>query len=61
MIKIKAKAAMQRGTPHNYYHDRTGIVCDVTPSTAGVTIQEIIVNMYLKQVSWSLRDLCEEE
>ena len=42
IVDIKANASIHKGMPHKFYHGRTGIVFNVTPSSVGV-----IVNKYL--------------
>merc|ERR1712144_202401 len=46
---IKANAAQQKGMPHKYYHGRTGIVYNVTPSPVGVIVYKVVGNRYLEK------------
>jgi large subunit ribosomal protein L21e len=49
IVDIKANAAQQKGMPHKYYHGRTGIVYNVTPSAVGVIVYKIVGNRYIQK------------
>ncbi|KJA19243.1 hypothetical protein HYPSUDRAFT_69412 [Hypholoma sublateritium FD-334 SS-4] len=49
IVDIKANAAQQKGMPHKYYHGRTGIVYNVTPSAVGVIVYKVVGNRYLEK------------
>ncbi|GAA5931175.1 uncharacterized protein JCM15063_002567 [Sporobolomyces koalae] len=49
IVDIKANAAQQKGMPHKYYHGRTGIVYNVTPSSVGVIVYKVVGNRYLEK------------
>ncbi|KIY51996.1 hypothetical protein FISHEDRAFT_35952 [Fistulina hepatica ATCC 64428] len=49
IVDIKANAAQQKGMPHKYYHGRTGIVYNVTPSAVGVIVYKIVGNRYMEK------------
>ncbi|KAF8882205.1 translation protein SH3-like domain-containing protein [Mucidula mucida] len=39
----------QKGMPHKYYHGRTGIVYNVTPSAVGVIVYKVVGNRYIEK------------
>ncbi|KAF8515831.1 ribosomal protein L21e-domain-containing protein [Hysterangium stoloniferum] len=47
IVDIKANAAQQKGMPHKYYHGRTGIITNVTPSSVTVLVHKVVGNRYL--------------
>ncbi|KAJ7911745.1 ribosomal protein L21e-domain-containing protein, partial [Mycena leptocephala] len=49
IVDIKANAAQQKGMPHKYYHGRTGIVYNVTPSAVGVIVYKFVGNRYIEK------------
>ncbi|KAI0789509.1 ribosomal protein L21e-domain-containing protein [Abortiporus biennis] len=49
IVDIKANSAQQRGMPHKYYHGRTGIVYNVTPSAVGVIVNKVVGNRYIEK------------
>lgn len=49
IVDIKANAAQQKGMPHKYYHGRTGIVYNVTPSSVGVIVYKVVGNRYMEK------------
>ncbi|KAK7018540.1 ribosomal protein L21e-domain-containing protein [Favolaschia claudopus] len=49
IVDIKANAAQQKGMPHKYYHGRTGIVYNVTPSAVGVIVYKVVGNRYMEK------------
>jgi len=49
IVDIKANAAQQKGMPHKYYHGRTGIVYNVTPSAVGVIVNKVVGNRYIEK------------
>ncbi|PSR80498.1 hypothetical protein EW026_g5482 [Hermanssonia centrifuga] len=49
IVDIKANAAQQKGMPHKYYHGRTGIVYNVTPSAVGVIVYKVVGNRYIEK------------
>jgi len=49
VVDIKANAAQQKGMPHKYYHGRTGVVYNVTPSAVGVIVNKIVGNRYIEK------------
>lgn len=49
IVDIVANAAQQKGMPHKYYHGRTGIVYNVTPSSVGVIVYKVVGNRYLEK------------
>jgi large subunit ribosomal protein L21e len=49
IVDIKANAAQQKGMPHKYYHGRTGIVYNVTPSAVGVIVHKVVGNRYIEK------------
>ncbi|KAF8655380.1 hypothetical protein AX16_003077 [Volvariella volvacea WC 439] len=49
IVDIKANAAQQKGMPHKYYHGRTGIVYNVTPSSVGVIVYKVVGNRYIEK------------
>jgi len=49
VVDIKANAAQQKGMPHKYYHGRTGIVYNVTPSAVGVIVFKVVGNRYIEK------------
>ncbi|KAF8910213.1 translation protein SH3-like domain-containing protein [Gymnopilus junonius] len=54
IVDIKANAAQQKGMPHKYYHGRTGIVYNVTPSAVGVIVYKVKrVNLRVEHVRHS--------
>ncbi|KAJ3572184.1 hypothetical protein NP233_g3261 [Leucocoprinus birnbaumii] len=49
IVDIKANAAQQKGMPHKFYHGRTGIVYNVTPSAVGVIVYKVVGNRYMEK------------
>ncbi|KAG6917383.1 hypothetical protein DXG01_002762 [Tephrocybe rancida] len=49
IVDIKANASQQKGMPHKYYHGRTGIVYNVTPSAVGVIVYKVVGNRYIEK------------
>jgi len=49
IVDIKANAAQQKGMPHKYYHGRTGVVYNVTPSAVGVIVHKVVGNRYMEK------------
>ncbi|KAI0756174.1 ribosomal protein L21e-domain-containing protein [Daedaleopsis nitida] len=49
IVDIKANAAQQKGMPHKYYHGRTGIIYNVTPSAVGIIINKVVGNRYIEK------------
>ncbi|KAH9830482.1 60S ribosomal protein L21 [Rhodofomes roseus] len=49
IVDIKANAAQQKGMPHKYYHGRTGIIYNVTPSAVGVIVNKVVGNRYIEK------------
>ena len=49
IVDIKANAAQQKGMPHKYYHGRTGIVYNVSPTSVGVIIYKVVGNRYMEK------------
>ncbi|KAJ3716452.1 ribosomal protein L21e-domain-containing protein [Lentinula raphanica] len=49
IVDIKANAAQQKGMPHKYYHGRTGIVYNVTPTSVGVIVYKVVGNRYIEK------------
>ncbi|KAF8727670.1 hypothetical protein AX14_007142 [Amanita brunnescens Koide BX004] len=49
IVDIKANAAQQKGMPHKYYHGRTGIVYNVTPSAVGVIVHKVVGNRFIEK------------
>lgn len=49
IVDIKANAAQQKGMPHKFYHGRTGIIYNVTPSAVGVIVYKVVGNRYLEK------------
>ncbi|KIY62148.1 hypothetical protein CYLTODRAFT_459235 [Cylindrobasidium torrendii FP15055 ss-10] len=49
IVDIKANAAQQKGMPHKFYHGRTGIVYNVTPSAVGVIVYKVVGNRYIEK------------
>lgn len=49
IVDIKANAAQQKGMPHKYYHGRTGIIYNVTPSAVGVIVYKVVGNRYIEK------------
>jgi len=49
IVDIKANAAQQKGMPHKYYHGRTGVVYNVTPSSVGVIVHKVVGNRYMEK------------
>ncbi|PFH49796.1 hypothetical protein AMATHDRAFT_62429 [Amanita thiersii Skay4041] len=49
IVDIKANAAQQKGMPHKYYHGRTGIIYNVTPSAVGVIVHKVVGNRYIEK------------
>ncbi|KAF6754261.1 ribosomal protein L21e-domain-containing protein [Ephemerocybe angulata] len=49
IVDIKANAAQQKGMPHKFYHGRTGIVYNVTPSAVGVIVYKVVGSRYLEK------------
>ncbi|PCH34418.1 60S ribosomal protein L21 [Wolfiporia cocos MD-104 SS10] len=49
IVDIKANAAQQKGMPHKYYHGRTGIVYNVTPTSVGVIVNKVVGNRYIEK------------
>ncbi|KAF8586099.1 hypothetical protein K439DRAFT_1632019 [Ramaria rubella] len=47
IVDIKANAAQQKGMPHKYYHGRTGIITNVTPSAVTVLVHKVVGNRYI--------------
>ncbi|KAF8529363.1 ribosomal protein L21e-domain-containing protein [Gautieria morchelliformis] len=47
IVDIKANAAQQKGMPHKYYHGRTGIITNITPSAVTVLVHKVVGNRYL--------------
>jgi len=39
----------KKGMPHKYYHGRTGVVYNVTPSAVGVIVNKIVGNRYIEK------------
>merc|ERR1711964_828964 len=39
-VDVVANSAQQKGMPHRFYHGRTGIVFNVTPSSIGVEVNK---------------------
>ncbi|KAF8640495.1 hypothetical protein AX17_000157 [Amanita inopinata Kibby_2008] len=49
IVDIKANAAQQKGMPHKYYHGRTGIIYNVTPSAVGVIVHKVVGNRFIEK------------
>ncbi|KAM6498728.1 Ribosomal protein L21e domain containing protein [Amanita muscaria] len=49
IVDIKANAAQQKGMPHKFYHGRTGIIYNVTPSAVGVIVYKVVGNRYIEK------------
>ncbi|TCD67898.1 hypothetical protein EIP91_011832 [Steccherinum ochraceum] len=49
IVDIKANAAQQKGMPHKYYHGRTGIIYNVTPSAVGILINKVVNGRYIEK------------
>jgi large subunit ribosomal protein L21e len=49
IVDIKANAAQQKGMPHKFYHGRTGIIYNVTPSAVGVIVYKVVGNRYMEK------------
>ena len=49
IVDIKANAAQQKGMPHKFYHGRTGIVYNVSPTSVGVIVYKVVGNRYLEK------------
>ncbi|KAK1230598.1 60S ribosomal protein L21A [Marasmius sp. AFHP31] len=49
IVDIKANAAQQKGMPHKYYHGRTGIIYNVTPTSVGVIVYKVVGNRYIEK------------
>ncbi|GLB43630.1 putative ribosomal protein L21e [Lyophyllum shimeji] len=49
IVDIKANSSQQKGMPHKYYHGRTGIVYNVTPSAVGVIVYKVVGNRYIEK------------
>ncbi|KAK2460100.1 hypothetical protein APHAL10511_007866 [Amanita phalloides] len=49
IVDIKANAAQQKGMPHKFYHGRTGIIYNVTPSAVGVIVHKVVGNRYIEK------------
>ncbi|TEB32363.1 hypothetical protein FA13DRAFT_1731558 [Coprinellus micaceus] len=49
IVDIKANAAQQKGMPHKFYHGRTGIVYNVTPSAVGVIVYKVVGSRYIEK------------
>ncbi|KAH8094666.1 ribosomal protein L21e-domain-containing protein [Cristinia sonorae] len=49
IVDIKANAAQQKGMPHKYYHGRTGIIYNVTPSAVGIIINKVVGGRYIEK------------
>ena len=49
IVDIKANSAQQKGMPHKFYHGRTGIVYNVTPSAVGIIVYKVVGNRYVEK------------
>ncbi|KAL1933225.1 hypothetical protein VTP01DRAFT_7315 [Rhizomucor pusillus] len=49
IVDIKANGAVQKGMPHKFYHGRTGVVYNVTPSAVGVIVYKRVGGRYLEK------------
>ncbi|EKM84275.1 hypothetical protein AGABI1DRAFT_110831 [Agaricus bisporus var. burnettii JB137-S8] len=49
IVDIKANAAQQKGMPHKFYHGRTGVIYNVTPSAVGVIVYKVVGNRYIEK------------
>ncbi|SCV73009.1 BQ2448_6934 [Microbotryum intermedium] len=49
IVDIKANAAQQKGMPHKFYHGRTGVVYNVTPTSVGVIVYKVVGNRYMEK------------
>ncbi|KAA0160693.1 hypothetical protein FNF27_08231 [Cafeteria roenbergensis] len=48
-VDVVANSAQQKGMPHRFYHGRTGIVFNVTPSSIGVEVNKQVRSRILKK------------
>ncbi|KAJ9055547.1 60S ribosomal protein L21A, variant 2 [Entomophthora muscae] len=49
IVDIVANGAVQKGMPHKYYHGKTGIVFNVSPTSVGVIINKRVGNRYIEK------------
>ncbi|KAF7335171.1 hypothetical protein MSAN_02350300 [Mycena sanguinolenta] len=48
-VKLSTFLINYHGMPHKYYHGRTGIVYNVTPSAVGVIVYKVVGNRYIEK------------
>eukprot|EP01053_Blabericola_migrator_P007513 Blabericola_migrator_1__7512@NODE_3839_length_1476_cov_197_215756_g2380_i0_p2_GENE_NODE_3839_length_1476_cov_197_215756_g2380_i0NODE_3839_length_1476_cov_197_215756_g2380_i0_p2_ORF_typecomplete_len160_score21_67Ribosomal_L21e/PF01157_18/7_2e34_NODE_3839_length_1476_cov_197_215756_g2380_i0122601 len=50
-VTVKTNPAIQKGMPYSFYHGRTGVVYDVTPTSLGVLIpKRVRTKEHLKKI-----------
>merc|ERR1712098_518297 len=49
IVDVKVDPSIQAGMPYHYYHGRTGVVFNVTPTSLGVEMTKVVGNRQLRK------------
>jgi len=66
ILDIRVNGAQQKGMPYKFYHGKTGVVYNVTPTAVGLIVHKKVGNRYLEKrinvrIEHVVHSKCREE